>query len=188
MKKRIQKKAGLDRVCQRQKAEVTHRLGFASSPDVLVNHPSLPWSAPLGVFFRVHAPMLVFSTSLGRGVPKVDIIKPALWFCACLGSVLMVLGINRIASSHASPTRARSMALHTESQFCLTRTATGGRLLLSLCHAVMRSLPARRANANAALGTWLAVGNRVGARRTERAIGVCQKWAIMCHGMSAFLV
>lgn len=46
----------------------------------------------------------------------------------------------------------------------------------------------KRANVNAALGAWLAVGSSVGARRAEKAVGVSQKRAIMRHGMSAFLI
>lgn len=188
-RKGLRKRSGLQRVSQWQKSIGNPPTGIYIFPRCSRKPPLFARGALLSACSSefMH-PCVFFRQALAEGVPKVDMIKPALWFSACLGSVLMVFGINRFASSHVSPTRARSMALRTKSQFCLTRTATGGLLLVSLCHVGMRTLPAKRANVNAALGTWLAVGSGVGARRTERAVGVCQKRAIMCHGMSAFLI
>lgn len=117
----------------------------------------------------------------------MDIIKSGLWSSACLGSDLMVFGINRFASFHVSPTRARSMALHTNRQFCYTCTAT--RKLLSLALPCRNeNFAGKRATVNTTLGTWLAVGDGVGARRAEGAVGVSKKRATMRHGMSAFFI
>ncbi|PTB36546.1 hypothetical protein M441DRAFT_150662 [Trichoderma asperellum CBS 433.97] len=70
------------------------------------------------------------------------------------------------------------MALHTNRQFCYTCTAT--RKLLSLALPCRNeNFAGKRATVNTTLGTWLAVGDGVGARRAEGAVGVSKKRATM---------